>query len=90
MYIAAGRYQRVRVAYTTCILVGALAGAAQCVVATPLDSLKVRFEVTDLLEGKHRSMYQYAKSTLKELGLSSAYRGFTLTLARVSMGIQLQ
>ena len=26
-----------RVAYTTCILVGALAGAAQCVVATPLD-----------------------------------------------------
>lgn len=63
---------------------GALAGAAQCVVATPLDSLKVRFEVTDLLEGKHRSMYQYAKSTLKELGLSSAYRGFTLTLARVS------
>jgi hypothetical protein len=54
-------------------------------VATPLDSLKVRFEVTDLLEGKHRSMYQYAKSTLKELGLFSAYRGFTLTLARVSM-----
>jgi hypothetical protein len=52
-------------------------------VATPLDSLKVRFEVTDLLEGKHRSMYQYAKSTLKELGLFSAYRGFTLTLARV-------
>jgi hypothetical protein len=53
------------------------------VIATPLDSLKVRFEVSDLLEGKHTSMYQFAKSTLKELGIASAYRGFTLTLMRV-------
>lgn len=62
---------------------GCLAGAAQSIVATPLDSLKVRFEVNDLLEGKHRSMYQFAKSTFKELGIASAYRGFTLTLLRV-------
>lgn len=67
---------------STCIL-GCLAGAAQSIVATPLDSLKVRFEVSDLLEGKHKSMYQFAKSTLKELGIASAYRGFTLTLIRV-------
>jgi hypothetical protein len=73
--------------FTAVFSAGMLAGAAQCIIATPLDSLKVRFEVTDLLEGKHRSMYQYAKSTLKELGLSSAYRGFTLTLVRVSMSI---
>jgi len=75
--------------FSAVFMAGALAGAAQCVVATPLDSLKVRFEVTDLLEGKHRSMYQYAKSTLKELGLSSAYRGFTLTLARDSLACGL-
>lgn len=31
-------------------------------------------------------MYQFAKSTLKELGIASAYRGFTLTLIRVKIG----
>ncbi|KAG2172039.1 hypothetical protein INT43_001516 [Umbelopsis isabellina] len=75
--------------FTAVFSAGMLAGAAQCVIATPLDSLKVRFEVADLLEGKHRSMYQYAKATLKELGLSSAYRGFTLTLLRDSLACGL-
>jgi hypothetical protein len=70
---------------TIYVFVGCLAGAAQSIIATPLDSLKVRFEVNDLLEGKHASMYQFAKSTLKELGIASAYRGFTLTLIRVSI-----
>lgn len=65
--------------------VGCIAGAMQSIVAAPLDSVKIRFEVSDLLEGKHRSMYQYAKSTLKELGIASAYRGFGLTLVRVSI-----
>lgn len=67
----------------TNFFLGCLAGAAQSIIATPLDSLKVRFEVNDLLEGKHHSMYQFAKSTFKELGIASAYRGFTLTLVRV-------
>ncbi|GAN10549.1 mitochondrial carrier protein [Mucor ambiguus] len=71
------------------IVTGCLAGAAQSVIATPLDSLKVRFEVSDLLEGKHTSMYQFAKSTLKELGIASAYRGFTLTLIRDSLACGL-
>ncbi|KAI8979490.1 mitochondrial carrier domain-containing protein [Mycotypha africana] len=75
--------------YTSVFLAGCIAGAAQSVIATPLDSLKVRFEVSDLLEGKHKSMYQFAKSTLKELGLASAYRGFTLTLARDSLSCGL-
>lgn len=69
--------------------IGCLAGAAQSVVATPLDSLKVRFEVSDLLEGKHRSMYSFAKSTLKESGIASAYRGFTLTLIRVKYRVSM-
>lgn len=74
---------------TNISLLGCLAGAAQSVIATPLDSLKVRFEVNDLLEGKHRSMYQFAKSTFKELGIASAYRGFTLTLMRDSLACGL-
>ncbi|CAO3644148.1 unnamed protein product [Mucor hiemalis] len=75
--------------YTSVFMAGCLAGAAQSVIATPLDSLKVRFEVSDLLEGKHRSMYSFAKSTLKESGIASAYRGFTLTLIRDSLACGL-
>ncbi|CAO3669011.1 unnamed protein product [Rhizopus stolonifer] len=75
--------------YSSVFAAGCLAGAAQSIVATPLDSLKVRFEVNDILEGKHRSMYQFAKSTFKELGIASAYRGFTLTLLRDSLSCGL-
>ncbi|KAI7862729.1 mitochondrial carrier domain-containing protein [Spinellus fusiger] len=75
--------------FSTVFAAGCLAGAAQSIVAAPLDSLKVRFEVSDMLEGKHRSMYQYAASTLKELGIASAYRGFTLTLMRDSLSCGL-
>ncbi|CAO0796133.1 unnamed protein product [Mucor circinelloides] len=75
--------------YSSVFMAGCLAGAAQSIIATPLDSLKVRFEVSDLLEGKHTSMYQFAKSTLKELGIASAYRGFTLTLIRDSLACGL-
>ncbi|KAI8068075.1 mitochondrial carrier domain-containing protein [Gongronella butleri] len=75
--------------YSSVFLAGCLAGAAQSIVATPLDSLKVRFEVNDLLEGKHQSLYQFAKTTFKELGFASAYRGFTLTLIRDSLACGL-
>ncbi|CAG8525326.1 16725_t:CDS:2 [Acaulospora morrowiae] len=68
---------------------GAIAGAAQSLVAAPLDSLKVRFEVNDLLEGKHKNMYDYAKTTLKELGLASIYRGVGLTLIKDSLSCGL-
>ncbi|CAG8604579.1 16573_t:CDS:2 [Acaulospora colombiana] len=68
---------------------GAIAGAAQSLVAAPLDSLKVRFEVNDLLDGKHRSMYDYAKKTLKELGFASIYRGIGLTLIKDSLSCGL-
>ncbi|KAI9253817.1 mitochondrial carrier domain-containing protein [Phascolomyces articulosus] len=75
--------------YSSVFMAGCLAGAMQSIVAAPLDSVKIRFEVSDLLEGKHRSMYQFAKSTLKELGIASAYRGFSLTLMRDSLSCGL-
>ena len=43
----------------------------------------MRFEVNDLLAGKHKSMIDYARTTWKELGWASVYRGFGLTLAKV-------
>jgi len=66
---------------------GAIAGAAQSLVAAPLDSLKVRFEVNDLLEGKHKSMFDFARTTWKELGVASIYRGICLTLVKVCITI---
>ncbi|RGB30026.1 mitochondrial carrier domain-containing protein [Rhizophagus diaphanus] len=68
---------------------GAIAGAAQSLVAAPLDSLKVRFEVNDLLEGKHKSMFDFAKTTWKELGVASIYRGIGLTLVKDSLSCGL-
>ncbi|KAI7855978.1 mitochondrial carrier domain-containing protein [Circinella umbellata] len=75
--------------FSSVFMAGCLAGAMQSIVAAPLDSVKIRFEVSDLLEGKHQSMYQFAKSTLKELGIASAYRGFSLTLVRDSLSCGL-
>jgi len=65
-------------------MAGALAGAAQSLVAAPMDSLKVKFQVQDLAHGgKHKSMASFAITTLKELGLKTVYRGFALTLVKV-------
>ncbi|KAF9985408.1 hypothetical protein BGZ65_010912 [Modicella reniformis] len=65
-------------------MAGALAGSAQSLMAAPMDSLKVKFQVQDMVYGgKHNSMWGFAISTLKELGLKTVYRGFTLTLVKV-------
>ncbi|KAG0247636.1 hypothetical protein BG011_001138 [Mortierella polycephala] len=71
-------------------MAGALAGAAQSLVAAPMDSLKVKFQVQDLAHGgKHKSMSSFAATTLKELGLKTVYRGFALTLAKDSLACGL-
>ncbi|KAF9919267.1 hypothetical protein FBU30_011080 [Linnemannia zychae] len=71
-------------------LAGALAGAAQSIVAAPMDSLKVKFQVQDLAYGgKHKSMTSFAITTLKEMGLKIVYRGFALTLVKDSLACGL-
>ncbi|KAG0368655.1 hypothetical protein BGZ54_001466 [Gamsiella multidivaricata] len=53
-------------------MAGALAGAAQSLIAAPMDSLKIKFQVQDLAQGgKHKSMTGFAITTLKELGLKT-------------------
>jgi len=70
--------------FTAVFMAGALAGAAQSLVAAPMDSLKVKFQVQDLAHGgKHKSMASFAITTLKELGMKTVYRGFALTLVKV-------
>ncbi|KAF9561844.1 hypothetical protein EC968_005441 [Mortierella alpina] len=71
-------------------MAGALAGAAQSLVAAPMDSLKVKFQVQDLAHGgKHKSMSSFAITTLKELGLKTVYRGYALTLVKDSLACGL-
>ncbi|KAF9301904.1 hypothetical protein BGZ74_006125 [Mortierella antarctica] len=71
-------------------MAGALAGAAQSLVAAPMDSLKVKFQVQDLAHGgKHKSMSSFAITTLKELGPKTVYRGFALTLVKDSLACGL-
>ncbi|KAF9366100.1 hypothetical protein BGX34_006288 [Mortierella sp. NVP85] len=76
--------------FTAVFMAGALAGAAQSLVAAPMDSLKIKFQVQDMAQGgKHKSMWEFATSTLRELGLKTVYRGFALTLVKDSLACGL-
>ncbi|KAF9899798.1 hypothetical protein BX616_002839 [Lobosporangium transversale] len=71
-------------------MAGALAGAAQSLIAAPIDSLKVKFQVQDLAYGgKHKNMASFAITTLKEMGLKTVYRGYALTLIKDSLACGL-
>ncbi|KAG9070304.1 hypothetical protein KI688_009641 [Linnemannia hyalina] len=71
-------------------MAGALAGGAQSLIAAPMDSLKVKFQVQDLAHGgKHKSMSSFAVTTLKEMGVKTVYRGFALTLVKDSLACGL-
>ncbi|KAJ2797212.1 hypothetical protein H4R20_005263 [Coemansia guatemalensis] len=65
---------------------GAAAGLAQSAVATPLDSLRVRFEAEDMVSGKYHSWWGFAKGQMAELGPRGLYRGFKLTLVKDTAG----
>ncbi|KAJ2451273.1 hypothetical protein EV183_003727 [Coemansia sp. RSA 2336] len=67
-------------------IAGAMAGLAQSAVATPLDSLRVRFEVEDMVNGRYHSWWNFARGQISELGLHGLYRGLKLTLAKDVIG----
>lgn len=70
-------------------LAGGLAGLTQSLIATPFDSVKVRMETQQLLDGKHRSMGLYYKHVFTKLGVSGAYRGLAFTSIKVTGLTQL-
>lgn len=65
---------------------GFAAGAIQSVVAAPLDALQIRFRTSDVLDGKYKSMWQYGRRKLQEIGLRSAFAGWRLSLVKDSLG----
>ncbi|KAJ1898091.1 hypothetical protein LPJ66_002967 [Kickxella alabastrina] len=63
-------------------IAGAIAGLAQSVVATPLDSLRIRFEVEDMVNGRYHSWWGFVKNQLSDAGWKGLYRGLKLTMAK--------
>ncbi|KAJ2341873.1 hypothetical protein GGH92_005621 [Coemansia sp. RSA 2673] len=61
---------------------GAAAGLAQSAVATPLDSLRMRFEVEHMVSGRYCSWWSFVKEQLFETGWRGLYRGLKLTMAK--------
>ncbi|KAJ1732935.1 hypothetical protein LPJ72_003135 [Coemansia sp. Benny D160-2] len=68
------------------VLAGASAGLAQSIVATPLDSLRMRFEVEDMVSGRYRSWWAFASNHMSVVGLKGLYRGLRLTMSKDILG----
>lgn len=65
------------------VFCGAFAGAAQAVVATPLDNLAIRFD-SDVLRDKDVSLWKYSRDTLWKIGPRVAYGGVMLNVLKES------
>ncbi|KAJ1997983.1 hypothetical protein GGI04_005193, partial [Coemansia thaxteri] len=65
---------------------GAMAGLAQSVVATPLDSLRMRFEVEHMVSGRYCSWWGFVKGQLSDAGWRGLYRGLKLTMVKDMAG----
>ncbi|KAJ2745004.1 hypothetical protein GGI20_002497 [Coemansia sp. BCRC 34301] len=61
---------------------GAAAGLAQSVVATPLDLLRMRFEVEHMVSGRYCSWWGFVREQLSETGWRGLYRGLKPTMAK--------
>ena len=72
--------------FAACFTAGFIAGAVQSVAAAPLDALVVRFKVSDMLEGRYKSIYEYSKHKLREIGPRGVFAGYTLSFVKVGVG----
>jgi hypothetical protein len=67
-------------------IAGFAAGTVQSVVAAPLDALQVRFKANEMLEGQYRSMWEYGRHKLHEIGARGVFAGWGLSFLRESLG----
>lgn len=65
---------------------GFVAGAAQSIIAAPLDALQVRLRAHDILGGRYRSMWHYGWHKLKQIGARGVFAGLTLSFLRDAFG----
>lgn len=65
---------------------GLAAGTLQSIVAAPLDALQARFRTSDVLDGKYKSMWQYGRRKLQEIGVRAVFAGWRLSVLKDSLG----
>ncbi|KAF1814658.1 mitochondrial carrier, partial [Eremomyces bilateralis CBS 781.70] len=65
---------------------GAIGGGISCLFAAPLDAIQARFKTSEILEGRHRSMWAYSRQKLVAIGFFGVFAGFGLSLARDALG----
>jgi len=70
------------------LFAGAFAGAAQAMVATPLDNLAMRFDA-EILKDRDQNLWKYSRDTLWRIGPRAAYGGITLNLVKESASFSL-
>lgn len=68
---------------------GALAGAAQALAAAPIDAITTRFEVSEILESKHLSLWRYGYKKLQEIGVYGVFAGSGISLVKESLSFAL-
>ncbi|KAJ1916360.1 hypothetical protein IWQ60_008130 [Tieghemiomyces parasiticus] len=70
-------------------LAGGLAGFAQTLVAVPIDNLKARFQMADLISGKYPSVMTFVRATVRLTGLPALWKGSGLTVLKDTLGFAL-
>jgi hypothetical protein len=65
---------------------GFVAGSVQSMIAAPLDALQVRFNASQLLEGKYPDMWRYGYHKLDEIGIRGVLSGFGVSFVKDSVG----
>ena len=73
----------------TAFTAGFAAGSIQSLIAAPLDALQVRFQSAEMMEGKYKNMWQYARHKTREIGLRGVFAGWSLSFMRDSFGFGL-
>jgi hypothetical protein len=68
---------------------GAIAGAAQALAAAPIDAIVTRFEVSEILESKHLSLWKYGYNKLHEIGVYGVFAGSAFSLVKESLSFAL-
>lgn len=72
--------------FGTTFSAGFIAGSIQSILAAPVDALQVRFQATELMQGKYKHMWQYAYVKTREIGARGVFAGWSLSFLKDSFG----
>ncbi|GME69606.1 hypothetical protein B5S31_g2250 [[Candida] boidinii] len=65
---------------------GFLAGAAQSLIAAPIDAIYSRSSYAELVDGKHKNLWAFGLDKLKQIGPVGVFAGYTCSFIKESFG----